>query len=132
MQRLAMIFSPILAIGILAAATSRTKKREPSLQLHSITRIATDSASAALARVFDADTQALVDAEESFFVTEGRYTANAAELPGFRPRSTANIVVTASATWLSVHGELRNIEVHHVTVWRSELQRVASGYFSRR
>lgn len=132
MRRLAFVLAPVVAIAILAAAASHTGKVEPSLQLHSITRMANDSASTALARVLDADTQALVDAEEAFFATERRYTANALELPGYQPKSPASIIVTASASWLKIHSELRGIEVHDVMVWRPDGPKVESGYFSRR
>jgi len=107
---LAALTTPLAAR---VATAQYTMERQPA--------VAPDSAAATVLRAVRADLTSLRLAQDSFYVAHGKYAAVTSALHGWKPASSALIVIQAadSNTWVAAaaHRQLVGLEV--LTIRRS-------------
>jgi hypothetical protein len=76
----------------------------------------------------------LLEAENLYFLQNGRYTARMQDLKDFAPSPDINLLVTAGTSWLSIRAVSAvspSLKEMHTLAWRTDGPKVESGHFSK-
>ncbi|HEV7703228.1 MAG TPA: hypothetical protein VGO46_03005 [Gemmatimonadaceae bacterium] len=73
--------------------------------------------------------QQLRRVEDQYFTLHGSYTADPGALPKYQAPAGTKISVTAGRTWLVLQGEITNVSIQQLTMWRKSGPQPASSIF---